>query len=207
MTKGSEDRAAEVLRLAYVDGLGVRTIARRLSMSRKTVRRLLGCDRPKAKPRPSPEPRSSVLDAFTPVIRDLLHETPEMKAPAVLERLRPLGYTGGISILRDRVRKLRPGGHREAFLTLDFAPGKGGPTSGSRSRLPAPGGRVRDGALLLALPVTGVHAEPVDGLVPALPAARDRVLRRDHRRPARDRESSARAPSGGPRIGRSPGPR
>ena len=124
MTKGSEDRAAEVLRLAYVDGLGVRTIARRLSMSRKTVRRLLGRDRPKARPRPNPEPRSSVLDAFTPVIRDLLHETPEMKAPAVLERLRPLGYTGGISILRDRVRKLRPGGQREAFLTLDFAPGK-----------------------------------------------------------------------------------
>jgi transposase len=124
MKKGSEDRAGEVLRLAYVDGLGVRTIARRLSMSRKTVRRLLGRDRPKARPRPDPEPRSSILDAFTPVIRDLLRETPEMKAPAVLERLRPLGYTGGISILRDCVRKLRPGGQREAFLTLDFAPGK-----------------------------------------------------------------------------------
>jgi Homeodomain-like domain len=33
------DRAAEVLRLAYIDGLGVRAIARRLGMSRKTVRR------------------------------------------------------------------------------------------------------------------------------------------------------------------------
>jgi transposase len=124
MTKGSEDRAAEVLRLAYVDGLGVRTIARRLSMSRKTVRRLLGLRGGASQPRPNPEPRSSILDAFTPVIRDLLRETPEMKAPAVLERLRPLGYTGGVSILRDRVRKLRPGGQREAFLTLDFAPGK-----------------------------------------------------------------------------------
>jgi transposase len=59
-----------------------------------------------------------------PVIRDLLRETPEMKAPAVLERLRPLGYTGGVSILRDQVRKLRPGGQREAYLTLDFLPGK-----------------------------------------------------------------------------------
>ena len=47
-----------------------------------------------------------------------------MLAPAVLERLRPLGYTGGVTILRDRLRRLRPRGHREAFLTLDFAPGE-----------------------------------------------------------------------------------
>jgi DNA-binding transcriptional regulator LsrR (DeoR family) len=42
MTRDSQDRAAEVLRLAYAEGLGVRTIARRLSMSRKTVRRQPG---------------------------------------------------------------------------------------------------------------------------------------------------------------------
>ena len=42
----------------------------------------------------------------------------------MLERLRPLGYTGGVTILRDRLRRLRPHGVREAFLTLDFAPGE-----------------------------------------------------------------------------------
>ncbi len=42
MTPDSQDRAAEVLRLAYVEGLGIRTIARSLSMARKTVRKLLG---------------------------------------------------------------------------------------------------------------------------------------------------------------------
>ena len=48
-------------------------------------------------------------------------DTPELKATTVLERLRGLGFTGGITIVRDRVSKLRP---REAktFLTLDFAP-------------------------------------------------------------------------------------
>ena len=122
MTPDSPDRAAEVLRLAYAEGLGVRTIARRLSMSRRTVRRMLGKERPK--PRPKQEARKSILDPYMPVIRDLLRETPEMKAPAVLERLRPLGYSGGVTILRDQVRKLRPGGQREAFLTLDFAPGR-----------------------------------------------------------------------------------
>lgn len=122
MTTDSQERAAEVLRLAYAEGLGVRTIARRLSMSRRTVRRMLGKDRPK--PRPKQEARRSILDPYMPVIRELLQKTPDMKAPAILERLRPLGFSGGVTILRDQVRKLRPGGQREAFLTLDFAPGR-----------------------------------------------------------------------------------
>lgn len=118
----SDDRAAEVLRLAYVDGLGIRTIARRLSMARKTVRRILGKRPPPL--RKAPEPRSSLLDPYLPVIHKLVTETPEMKGPAVLERLRPLGYTGGITILRDKLRTIRPGQRREAFLTLQFSPGQ-----------------------------------------------------------------------------------
>jgi transposase len=55
-------------------------------------------------------------------VRKLLDETPEMQATTVLERLRPLGYTGGITIIRDRLRRLRTKRDPEAFLTLDFAP-------------------------------------------------------------------------------------
>jgi transposase len=47
-----------------------------------------------------------------------------MKAPAVLERLRPLGYTGGLTVVRDHLRRIRPRRNREAFLTLDFHPGQ-----------------------------------------------------------------------------------
>jgi transposase len=118
---GSE-RFAEVLRLAYVDGLGVRAIGRRLQMARKTVRKVLGRS---AVARPSEkDPRASLLDSYGAAIRKMLEDTPELKAPVVLERLRPLGYTGGISILRDRIRMLRPRGQREPFLTLDFKPGQ-----------------------------------------------------------------------------------
>ncbi len=118
----SDDRTAEVLRLAYIEGLGVRAIARRLSMARKTVRRVLG----RAQPRPAVRPasRGSLLDPHLGVVGKLLEETPELTAPAVLERLRPLGYTGGVSILRDKIRALRPVQRREAYLTLDFPPGK-----------------------------------------------------------------------------------
>ena len=85
---------AEVLRLALLEGLSVRAIARRLSMSRKTVRRMLGrklaCNR-----KPPSQPRPSSLDPYKDEIRQMLADTPELRSPAILERLRAKGYTGG----------------------------------------------------------------------------------------------------------------
>src|SRR5260370_9195976 len=117
-----DGRVAEVLRLGLVEGVGVRAIAKRPHMARKTVRKILG--RHHAPPRPAAEPRGSILDPYETAIRAVLDDTPEMLAPAVLERLRPLGYTGSVTILRARLRRLRPRGHRQAFLTLDFPPGE-----------------------------------------------------------------------------------
>jgi transposase len=118
----SSTRVAEVLRLGLVEGVAVRAISKRLHMARKTVRKILG--RHRAPPKPAVEPRGSILDPYEPAIRAVLDDTPEMLAPALLERLRPLGYTGGVTILRDRLRRLRPRAHPEAFLTLDFSPGE-----------------------------------------------------------------------------------
>jgi transposase len=90
-------------------------------MARKTVRKVLGKERRKTEP--ARGPRTSILDPYLPAVRAMLEETPELKTPAVLERLRPLGYTGSVTILRNRISTLRPHVRREAFLTLDFAPG------------------------------------------------------------------------------------
>ena len=114
-------RMAEVLKLSLVDGLSVRAISKKLSMARKTVRRILG--RSAAKPKALQAPKVTLLSPYETTVRKLLDGTPELKAPAVLERLRPLGYAGGLTILRRHLRGLRPGYNREAFLTLDFRPG------------------------------------------------------------------------------------
>lgn len=116
-----ETVVAEVMRLHFVEGLPLRAISRQLQLSRNTVRRILGRRPPKA--RPGPCKRESILDPYLPQLREWLTDTPELKAPGILERLRPLGYTGGVSILRDCMRRLRPHKDPEAFLKLDFAPG------------------------------------------------------------------------------------
>lgn len=117
----SSGNVAEVLRLGLVEGVSVRQIARQLHLARKTVRKILG--RHSAPVKQAAPPRGSLLDPYEKAIHALLDDTPEMLAPAVLERLRPLGYTGGVTILRARLRSLRKHGSREAFLTLHFEAG------------------------------------------------------------------------------------
>lgn len=121
MKRDTADRKAEVLRLRYVEGLSTRTIAKQLSMARRTVRALLGERKPSAPPATS---RGSILLPFEGSIRAELARTPTLRAPAMLERLRAAGYTGGISVLRDRMRALRPRSRAEVFSTFTTRPGE-----------------------------------------------------------------------------------
>jgi transposase len=119
--RGGNEQTAEVLRLGLVEGVSVRGIARRLKISRKTVLKILGRKLPARAPS---APRESLLSPYEKAIASMLDDCPEIRAPAILERLRPLGYNGGITIIRDRLRGLRQRTPREAFLTLHFDPGE-----------------------------------------------------------------------------------
>ncbi len=122
MTAVTDEQKAEVLRLRYVEGLSLRAIATQLAMSRRTVRGLLGDRKPTA-PRQRVL-RVSLLAAYDSVIRDALTKTPDLRAPAMLERLRALGYTGGISILREHMRIVRPRPTAAVFSTFTTRPGE-----------------------------------------------------------------------------------
>lgn len=118
--KVEDERKVELLRLRYAEGLGIRAIASRLAMSRRTVRRLLGlASQPAPVSRP---PRPSIVAPFDAVIREALQDTPELSTPAMLERLRPLGYSGGLTVLRLRMRALRPRPATPVFSRFDVRP-------------------------------------------------------------------------------------
>lgn len=114
-------QTAEVLQLSFSEGKSVRGIAKQLHLSRKTVRRMLGYRTGPS--RKVPTPRASMLDPHAAFIKQTFDDEPGIKAPGMLERLRPRGYTGGITIVKDLLQRLRQGHQRhEAFLTLDFQP-------------------------------------------------------------------------------------
>jgi len=114
----------QILTLYYSDKRSMESISRELGINRKTVIRVV--ERREVRLVPGARARSSQLDSFKEMIRAELRRDPKMTATAVLNRLRTLGYSGGISVLRDfmlkeRGRLVHP---REAYLRLEFLPGE-----------------------------------------------------------------------------------
>lgn len=93
---------AEIRRLHRSEGLGIKTIARRLGMARNTVRAALAAHEP---PKYERRAAGSSVDGFDPAIRELLGEFPDMPATVIAERV---GWEGSASVLRARVASLRP---------------------------------------------------------------------------------------------------
>ncbi|WP_371480411.1 IS21 family transposase [Kitasatospora sp. NBC_00315] len=99
---------AEIRRLHRAEGLSARAVARQLGISRGTVLRALASDRPPKYQRPL---KGSAVDVVEPAIRELLKQTPTMPVTVIAERI---GWERGLTILRERVRELRP-----AYLPVD----------------------------------------------------------------------------------------
>jgi transcriptional regulator with XRE-family HTH domain len=73
------------VRALAAGGLSQREIAARLGINRRTVARLVAADEP---PRYRRVPSGLQLDRLEPVLRWLLEEWPQIKAPRVTEILR-----------------------------------------------------------------------------------------------------------------------
>lgn len=84
---------AEIRRLYRAERLSIKAIARRLGISRNTVRKAVVSSQP---PRYVRKPAGSIVDVVEPQIRLLLQEFPEMPSTAVMERV---GWTRGKTVI------------------------------------------------------------------------------------------------------------
>ena len=146
---------AQVRALA-ADGLSQREIAARLGINRRTVARLAASTEP---PRYRRAGSGSQLDPLEPVLRRLLEEWPQIRAPRLTEILRSdYGYTGSLRLVQARLRELRPRAVRPAqrtgyrpgqVLQLDWAEMPTRPIVAGRER--------RVYALVASLPYSGAQ--------------------------------------------------
>ena len=90
----------------HAQGKSVQEIAQELSISRTTVRKYL--KHPEAVIPKSRPPRLSKLDPYKEQIKKWVMEDHCTNCEVLFERLQKLSYTGGISILKEYVRPLRP---------------------------------------------------------------------------------------------------
>jgi transposase len=146
---------AQVRALA-ADGISQREIAERLGINRRAVARLARSEQPPSYRR---TPIGSQLDPLEPVLRRLLEEWPQIKAPRLTEILRgECGYSGSVRLVQVRLQRLRPSRVRPAqrtgyrpgqVLQLDWAEMPTRPTVAGRER--------RVYALVASLPYSGAQ--------------------------------------------------
>jgi transposase len=112
---------AEIRRMHFVEGLGIREIGRRTGVHRETVRRALRASRPPRYARPA---KGSLLDPFKDEVHRLLREDPEIESQRIRELLAEQGYAGGKTITDDYVREVRPlFAERRTFQHTVYRPG------------------------------------------------------------------------------------
>ena len=122
----NNERVSKIVAL-FQGGASMRRIARSLGISPRTVKKVLGQveeARGTGAPPRRKVTRGSLLDAYEPAIVDLLARYPDITVQRVYEELRRIGYTGGYTILSERVRRLRPHPVVAPVRRFETAPGE-----------------------------------------------------------------------------------
>jgi transposase len=108
-------------------GTSVRRIAKDLGVARDTVQSVLrrweAARAGQESAMPAPARRPSLVDPFTDIIRQLLERYPDITIVRVFEELRARGFSGALTIVRERVLELRPLPLREPVVGFETAPG------------------------------------------------------------------------------------
>jgi transposase len=103
-------------------GLTQREIARKLGISRNTVKKYLD-NQDILEPHRNKVIRKSLLDPFTGNIASWLDEDMEYKATWIYDRLRPMGFTGSYEIVKRAVHGIRNERQRIAYMRFETEPG------------------------------------------------------------------------------------
>jgi transposase len=114
---------AEIRRLYEIERLSQAAIARQLGCCHKTVSKALKMDEPPSQT--ATAPRVSRLDRFKPQIDQLIDRYPDLSAKRVLEEIAKGddGYQGGITLVRDYLRTIRPARGR-VYQEVFYDPGE-----------------------------------------------------------------------------------
>jgi transposase len=115
---------AEILSLHFGKKLGTKKISKLLRVNRKTVKAIIAARAVSL--HGDSRMRGSLIDPYKDEVIEFLIKTPEITAKTIFTRIREKGFDGGYTVVRKWVRGRRVDVKRprEAFLSLEFAPGE-----------------------------------------------------------------------------------
>jgi transposase len=136
---GNRQELEHTLILLHQEGKPIRELSRQFHLGRNAVRRIL---RAHAQRRDQGHElltkrlkRASKLDGFEGQIKKLLDKYPKITGVRIYEELKMAGYGGGLSILWERLQKLRAP-EREPVIRFETAPGQQGQMDWSPYTIP-----------------------------------------------------------------------
>jgi transposase len=138
----SREEFENALIAMHESGWGIRALCRHFDIGRNTVRRIL---RENAGRRDSGHDalisskkvsRQSKLDPHMDLMKRLLNEFPDITGVRMHEKLLDAGFTGGSTIVTDRLRQLRPKAKAEPTVRFETDPGRQGQMDWSPYTIP-----------------------------------------------------------------------
>jgi transposase len=72
---------------------------------------------------PPSRPRPSIIDSFEPILKELLAKYPNLTNERALQELRARGFSGGYTVVRQRLGRLRPRAAPAAVPRFETGPG------------------------------------------------------------------------------------
>lgn len=118
--------------ILYAEGWGIRALTRHFGMGRNTIRRIIRKNRDRRDKghdvvkKGQPVLRKSKLDAFRPLIKELIDAYPNITGVRVYEELVANGFDGGTTIVTDYLRKIRRRPKKEPVVRFETEPGQQG---------------------------------------------------------------------------------
>jgi len=112
---------AKIREMFFIEKLSKSEIARRLRVCRNTVKK--ACDSSICPVKKKVVSKKSKLELYRVKIHELLRNYPELSAVRILEEIVKLGYSGGMTILKNYLSKIRPS-KKEAYVRIETEAGE-----------------------------------------------------------------------------------
>jgi transposase len=111
------------LKKLYQEGVSISEMSRSLGYDRKTIRKAIHSQEVGGQLNQGEKRKTSKLDPFKPYIEQRMRFG-VLNAERILREIREQGYTGGITILREFMKPLRPVVSTKATVRFETGPGE-----------------------------------------------------------------------------------